>query len=68
MSDFDQIKYQNEYNRQKYDRITIMTPKGKKEEIKAAASAAGMSVNEYIIKAIDSFHACLNNKQKEEIL
>ena len=55
MSDFDQIKYQNEYNKQKYDRITIMTPKGKKDEIKAAAKAAGISVNEFINQAIDSY-------------
>ena len=55
MSDFDQIKYQNEYNTQKYDRITIMTPKGKKDKIKAAAKAAGISVNEFINQAIDSY-------------
>ena len=55
MSDFDQIKYQNEYNKQKYDRITIMTPKGKKDKIKAAAKAAGISVNEFINQAIDSY-------------
>ena len=55
MSDFVQIKYQNEYNKQKYDRITIMTPKGKKDEIKAAAKAAGISVNEFINQAIDSY-------------
>lgn len=53
MAGFDQMKYQNEYNKQKYDRTTIMTPKGKKEQIKAAASAAGMSMNEFIISAIE---------------
>lgn len=53
MSEFDQIKYQNDYNKQKYDRTTIMTPKGKKEQIKAAASAAGMSMNEFIVSAIE---------------
>ena len=53
MAEFDQIKYQNDYNKQKYDRTTIMTPKGKKEQIKAAAAAAGMSMNEFIISAIE---------------
>lgn len=53
MSEFNQIKYQNEYNKQKYDRTTIMTPKGKKEQIKAAAKAAGMSMNEFIVSAIE---------------
>lgn len=55
MPDFDQIKYQNDYNKQKYDRITIMTAKGKKDAIKAAAAAAGMSVNEFINKAIEMY-------------
>ena len=53
MSEFDQVKYQNEYNKQKYDRTTIMTPKGKKDEIRAAAKAAGMSMNEFIVSAIE---------------
>lgn len=53
MSEFNQIKYQNEYNKKKYDRTTIMTPKGKKDRIKAAASARGMSVNEFINMALD---------------
>ncbi len=53
MSEFNQIKYQNEYNKQKYDRTTIMTPKGKKEQIKAAAKAAGMSMSEFIVSAIE---------------
>lgn len=53
MPEFDQIKYQNDYNKQKYDRTTIMTPKGKKDQIRAAAKAAGMSMNEFIVAAID---------------
>lgn len=35
------------------DRISLALPKGKKEEIKAAASAAGESMNQYIATAID---------------
>ncbi len=27
---FDQIKYNNEYNRLNYDRISLMAPKGRK--------------------------------------
>ncbi len=49
---FDQIKYNNDYNRQNYDRINLMAPKGRKDEIKAAAKAAGMSMNEYILAAV----------------
>lgn len=52
---FNQIKYQNEFIKQKYDRINLTVQKGKKEKIKAAAKAAGQSVNEYINSAIDSY-------------
>ena len=53
MSEFDQIKYQNNYIREKYDRIGLVVPKGKKEEFKAAASAAGMRLNEYLLSLIN---------------
>lgn len=51
---FDQIKYQNTYNSQKYDRVTVMLPKGMKEELRARAQALGLSLNQYVIKAIDA--------------
>lgn len=53
MSDFDQIKYNNEFNKKNYDRTTIMTPKGKKDKIKEICKALGCSMNEFIISAID---------------
>ena len=52
---FHQIKYQNEFIKQKYDRVNLTVQKGKKEKIKAAAKAAGQSVNEYINSAIDNY-------------
>ena len=51
--EFNQIAYQNEFNNRNYDRIEIKVPKGRKAVIKAAATAAGQSVNEFIAKAID---------------
>lgn len=51
--EFNQIAYQNEYNKMNYDRIEIKAPKGKKAVIKEAAKAAGQSVNEFINQAID---------------
>ena len=45
---FNQISYQNEYIKEKYDRINLTVPKGRKEEIKKKAASAGQSVNEYI--------------------
>lgn len=51
--EFNQIQYQNEYNKQKYDRITIMVPKGMKEQIEESMKAAGFkSRNEFIMAAI----------------
>lgn len=51
--EFNQIAYQNEFNKRNYDRIEIKVPKGRKAVIKAAATAEGQSVNEFIAKAID---------------
>lgn len=51
---FDAVKYRNEFNKQKYDRITIMAPKGTKEKLLDAVKACGMkSVNEFILAAIE---------------
>lgn len=50
---FNQIKYQNEYNKKNYDRIEIVVPKGKKEIIREAAKKNGQSLNEYINQAIE---------------
>lgn len=52
--EFNQIAYQNDYIREKYDRINLTVPKGRKEEIKKKAAAVGKSVNEYINSLIDN--------------
>lgn len=44
----------NKYVRKNYDRILLTLKKGRKDDIKAAAAAAGESVNEYIMKAVDA--------------
>lgn len=48
-----QQKAVNKYVREKYDRILITMPKGRKEIIQAASEAAGQSVNAFINEAID---------------
>lgn len=63
---FDQISYINEYNKEKYDRITILVPKGKKEQIREKAKAEGKSVNEYIIGAINLLESKRSEKEREE--
>lgn len=49
---FDQIAYQNNYKREKYDKIEVIVPKGEKDHIKQAAKAAGLSVSAYIYKVV----------------
>lgn len=39
--------------KERYDRIQVVVPKGKKEIIQAHAAAQGESVNGFINKAID---------------
>lgn len=50
---FNQIAYQNAYIREKYDRISLTVPKGRRDEIKQRAASVGKSVNEYINGLID---------------
>lgn len=43
---------QNEYNREKYDRVSLMLPNGYKEEVKSIAKKEGKSLNAFILEAI----------------
>lgn len=50
---FNQVKYQNDFNKQKYDRVSLMLKKGEKEKIKTHAEKYdGGSVNAFIQRAI----------------
>lgn len=53
-NEFNQIKYQNEYNKEKYDRMSIMLPKGKRAIIKNRANNLSLSVNAYINRIVDN--------------
>lgn len=48
-----QQKAVNKYIKNNYDRINVTLPKGYKDTLKAAAEAAGESVNGYIKTAVD---------------
>jgi len=43
----------NKYVRENYDLYQVKMPKGKKDDIKAAAATAGESMNQYIINAVE---------------
>lgn len=46
-------EYKNKFNQEKYDRINLIVPKGKKETIKEYAESKNESVNGYINRLID---------------
>ena len=48
-------KYKNDFNRQKYDQILIMSPKGSKDEWKAEAQKRGLSLNAFVIEAVKNY-------------
>lgn len=48
-----QQKAVHKYVKNNYDRIELTVPKGKKEQVRAAAESAGKSLNGYINEAID---------------
>ena len=54
MADFNKIKYNNEYNKQSYDRINLMTEKGKKSQWAEKAKAAGLSLREVLARVADA--------------
>lgn len=48
-----QTRANNKYQSKKYDRVTIVVPKGRKAELQAAAQEQGESLNGFISKAIE---------------
>ena len=50
---FDKIAYNNEFNKQAYDRINLTVKKGNKAVIEKHAKARNESTNAFINRAID---------------
>lgn len=51
---FDKVKYDNEYIKANYDRISLLTPKGSREKLKAEAKKHGLdSVSALVIRALE---------------
>lgn len=53
---FDKQKYDAEFARQAYDRISIFVPKGKRAVIREYAQRRGMSVNKLAILALETLY------------
>lgn len=53
---FDENEYKARYQRENYDRIVILIPKGKKVDIKERAEELGISVSELIVRALEKMY------------
>nr|DAO96029.1 MAG TPA: Alginate and motility regulator [Caudoviricetes sp.] len=58
------FNYINEYQREKYDRITVMASKGKKAEYQTAAKQRGLSLSAFIMQCVDEKIQSLQREQK----
>lgn len=56
-------KVKNRYNEKVYDRISLVVPKGKKEELQAYAASQGESLNAFVNRAITE---AINKQGAEE--
>ncbi len=43
---------QNEYNREKYDRVSVMFPNGYRDVVREKAKSQGQSLNAFILEAV----------------
>lgn len=55
--------YINNYQKENYDRITVMAAKGKKEEYKAAAKLKGVSLSAFVMECVDNEIERMKNKR-----
>lgn len=54
MKEFNATRYKNEFNKEAYDRVSIMFPRGKKTIIESHWKALGYkSLNSYVNDLID---------------
>lgn len=58
------VAYRNEYSRMKYDRFSVMLPKGKKSEYMRLAAAQGQSLNAVINQLLQDWQQIATNSNK----
>ena len=47
-----ELSYIAQYQKDKYDRITVMAPKGTKEDVKRAADLKGVKMSAFVLECI----------------
>ncbi len=60
---FDKVKYNNDFNKTKYDSLRIVVPKGVKAKLQQYCKNQGLSLNKLINNYIDTLP--LDNKNTE---
>lgn len=48
-----ELSYIAQYQKNNYDRITVMSPKGTKEQVRTAAALKGMKISEFVLDCIN---------------
>lgn len=49
----DELSYIAKYQKDNYDRITVMAPKGKKEEFRKAAEFKNMKLSAFVLDCVE---------------
>ena len=49
----DELSYIAKYQKDNYDRITVMAPKGKKDELKKAAEFKNMKLSAFVLDCVE---------------
>ena len=52
---FDKVKYDNDFTRENYDRLSVNIPKGKKAVLQKEAADRGISVTALIVEALEGY-------------
>lgn len=60
------VALKNDYNRERYDRLNLMVPKGKREILKNRAKSMGMSLNKYFMVAVEHFDPGVKDDNSED--
>ena len=47
-----ELSYIAKYQKENYDRMTVMSPKGTKEKLKAAATLKNMTLSEFVLDCV----------------
>ena len=59
-------KKQNEYNKEKYDRVSVMFPAGYRDTVRDKAKERGQSLNAFILDAVRERMEMIENCEEEK--